>query len=295
MRTALSLLVGAALLSPGVATAQDGSSIDIGDIGSSRIGGPGLTKEEKRAVAAMDEPPEYLTEETLPPPGHKKRLPGLHVLAKRYVESQAYKDACEKYDLILEESGEEGVLADELGKRYAGKSFLECAKIAFGVQEFEKAEKLLQKSERFVKSGPRHQAVRRKIMRENYRKKVSDGDIGGAVEIFNRYQAQKEDEDERIWFGEQLATKAWAAHEAKDEITRDEMMAHLETISPMNTEYRRLKDEIESGETILQNALMFAGAAVGLVLVLGWFTKWRAKAKLGASGKKNKFDLDDDL
>lgn len=294
MRTALSCLLGAALFLPGAARAQD-SSIDIGDIGSGRIGGPGLTKSEKRAIAAMDEPPEYLTEETLPPPGHRKRLPGLHVLAKRYVESQAWKDACDKYDLIMQESGEEGVLADELGKRYATKSFLECAKIAFGVQEFDKSEKLLQKSEKFGKTTPRHQAVRHKIMRETYRKKMTDGDVGGAIKIFNEYQAQGEDEDERIWFGEQLANKAWAAHNEKDEITRDEMMAHLETISPMNTEYRRLKEEIESGETILQNALMFAGAAVGLVFLLGWFTKWRAKAKVGASGKKNKFDLDDEL
>jgi hypothetical protein len=67
----------------------------------------------------------------------------------------------------------------------------------------------------------------------------------------------------------------------------------------MNTEYRRLKDELETNQSILQNAIMFALGAVGIVLVLGWFTKWRASAKLGGEGsmgggKKNKF-LDDEI
>ena len=58
------LLVGLA----GPAAAQDESSPSI-DLGSSRIGGPGLTDRERKWVKSWDEPEEYLTEETLPKPG----------------------------------------------------------------------------------------------------------------------------------------------------------------------------------------------------------------------------------
>ena len=40
-------LLIAAILLPQAALAQDEGSVDIGDVGSSRIGGPGLTRSEK--------------------------------------------------------------------------------------------------------------------------------------------------------------------------------------------------------------------------------------------------------
>src|SRR5574339_410520 len=100
MRTPLFL--AAALLLPCAAQAQDDEegSVDIGDVGSSRIGGPGLTAAEKKWNSDDEEEEEALTEETLPPVGHKKRIPGLHQLAKQYAGGQMWKDACEKYDQI---------------------------------------------------------------------------------------------------------------------------------------------------------------------------------------------------
>jgi hypothetical protein len=297
-------LLVALLLLPPAAWAQDEEeeegSVDIGDVGSSRIGGPGLTKEEKAWNASADEEDIPLTEDTLPKVGDKKRIPALHKLGKQYSGSQAWKDACEKYDQIETEASVDAIAEDPEGKKSAGKSYVECARIAFGGDDFDKAEKLLAKSEKLIGSDHRHQGLRRKMMREAYRKKVSDGDISGAVTLFKQFQAQEANEDERIWFGEQLATRAKEAHESKDEVTRNEMMKYLSDVAPMNTEYRKLKDEIDTNKSILGNALMWCGAVVALVLVLGWFTKWRASAKLSGeggmpvSGKKNKF-IDDEI
>ena len=77
------------------------------------------------------------------------------------------------------------------------------------------------------------------------------------------------------------------------------MMKYLADVAPMNTEYRRLKEELDTNQSILQNALIWCLGAVVLVFLLGWFTKWRASAKLGSeggftAGKKNKF-IDDEI
>jgi hypothetical protein len=294
-------LLAATLLLPDVGLAQDEEgSVDIGDVGSSRIGGPGLTKAEK--YWSSDEPEEEeepLTEETLPPVGHKKRIPSLLKLGKQYAGGQMWKDACEKYDQVTQESSEQSIVEAEESKKLAGKSYVECARIAFGGSDYDRAEQLLVKSEKLIGTDHRHHGLRRKMLRESYRKKVSDGDVGGAIKLFNDLQAEEKNEDERIWLGEQLATRARAAHEQKDEITRNEMMRYLAEVAPMNTEYRRLKDELETNQSILKNALMFALGTVAIVLMLGWFTKWRARAKLGGEGlggggKKNKF-IDDEV
>jgi hypothetical protein len=301
MRIAISLALALILLLPGEGRAQDEEgSVDIGDVGSSRIGGPGLTEREKAWNDDTPDPDdEPMTEETLPPVGNKKRIPGLHKLAKQYSGGQMWKDACEKYDQIIEEAGETAILEVEPAKKMAGKSYVECARIAFTSTDFDKAEKMLAKSEKIIGSDHRHAGLRRKMLRESYRKKVTEGDVSGAIKLFNQLQAEEKNEDERIWLGEQLATRARAAHDEKDEITRNEMMRYLAEVAPMNTEYRRLKEELETNQSILTNALMFALGAVAIVFALGWFTKWRASAKLageggGGGGKRNKF-LDEDI
>ena len=293
-------LLFAALLLPQAAFAQDEEgSVDIGDVGSSRIGGPGLTKQERAWNAAEDEEEEVLTEETLPPPGNKKRIPGLLKLGKQYASGQMWKDACDKYDQVTQETSEQSITEIPEAKKLAGKSYIECARIAFTVGDYDKSDALLKKSETIIGSDHRHEGLRRKMLRDQYRKKVTDGDVGGAIALFNQLQAQEKNEDERIWLGEQLASRARAAHEEKDEITRNEMMRYLAEVAPMNTDYRRLKEELEANQSILQNALMFALGTVALVLALGWFTRWRSNAKLRGEGftgggKKNKF-LDDEV
>jgi hypothetical protein len=129
---------------------------------------------------------------------------------------------------------------------------------------------------------------------------VGVGYFGGAVGFFKFFQAPLANEDEGIWLGALLATRARAAHDSKDEITRNEMMKYLADVAPMNTEYRRLKEELETNQSILQNALIWSLGAVVVVFLLGWFTKWRANAKLAgegggfSAGKKNKF-IDDEV
>lgn len=249
-------------------------------LGSSRIGGPGLTQQERKVSAQWDEPEEYLTEETLPPPGNKKRIPSLWVLLLRYHDGQAWKDACEKLDMILAEGGEEGVTSHPRGAKVAGKSFFECAKVAFVGGDFDKTEKLLTQSEKYDGTSPRHAVLREKIVRESYRKKLQSGDVSGAIKLFNEAQAQREDEDERIWLGEQLATRAWEAYETKNEMEMKDLMVRLEEIAPMNVEYRRLKDKVEGGQEVLYDVVKLAILVIGFVVAWGAFSKWRAKRKV---------------
>ncbi len=262
------------------ASAQDEESSPEIKLGSSRIGGPGLTKRERAVQAQWDEPEEYLTEETLPPPGDKKRIPGLFVLLMRYHDGQAWKDACEKLDMIVDEGGEEAIQSHPRGTKMAGKAFYECAKMKFVGGDFDKTEALLARSEKYGGTSARHTVLREKIIRESYRKKLSAGDISGAVKLYNEAQAMRDDEDERIWMGEQLATKAWTAYETKNEMEMKDLMARLEQIAPMNVEYRRLKEKIEGGEEILYDVLKLAFLVIGFVVAWGAFSKWRAKQKV---------------
>ncbi len=274
-------LIFSALIA-GEARAQDDEPIDI-EVGSSRIGGPGTQQQRKSDDAwnaAVEEENMPMTEETLPPPGNKKRLPGLHKLAKQYFGGRMWKDACEKFDQIIDESQDAGLETDPDGKKNAARSYYECASIAFFSSEYDKTEKLLKKSEKYGPSDHRHQGLRRKMARENYRKLMANGDWQGAVEMFKKYQAEEADEDERIWMGEQLATLSWNAYSSKDKIGMKTLMEQTEQIAPMNTEYRKLKEKLEGEDSVLTNALL-AGVAA-LLFVVGWtqFSKWRARARV---------------
>lgn len=295
----LLLIAGLLVSLSGPAAAQEESSPDI-DLGSSRIGGPGLTERERKWVKSWDEPEEYLTEETLPKPGDKKRLPALHTLAARYVTTKQWKEACEKFDAIESEFQAAGVAEHPDGKKNAAWAYRRCAKIASGRSEFDKAERLLGKSEKYGPSTAKHAAIREKILREKYRKKMSAGDVDGAIKLFNQAQKMRELEDERIWLGEQLAERAWSAFETEDKIALDGLMSRLAEIAPMNTEYRRLKEKLDGQKGFLKNALMLAGGVVAFIVLWGLFSRWQGAAKVnrvagGGGRKKNPFLDDDDL
>lgn len=286
------------LLCASPALAQEGDDpIDV-DFGSARTGGPGATARERAAVRAMEEEEEYLTEENLPPVGHKKRLPGLHVLAKRAAGGKDWEAACMKYDQIQEEGGEEAMDLHPEAKRNAWRSYLACAERQVVQESFEKAERLLKKSERFGPADHRHAGLRRKMMQAEYRKAVSAGDIAKAVELFDRYQAAQADEDERIWMGAEIARRAKEAHEAGDKPRRDQLMGYGKRIAPMNTDLRALEDTLAFQENVGKNLGLLAGAALLLVFGFAQFSRWRGRRRVEAAaggklGKKNKF-LDDE-
>ena len=284
-RFLLSLAAASLVLAAGSgARAQDGESSPDIELGSSRIGGPGLTKRERRRVKSWDEPEEYLTEETLPKPGDKKRLPALHTLAGRYVTTKQWEEACNKYDTIEGEFGTEGVIEAPDGKKNAARAYFYCGRRAANHNEEDKAEKLLEKSERYGPSTAKHAMVRENMLREQYRKKLGNGDVDGAIALFDKAQKMREVEDERIWLGEELAKRAKDAMDAGDELQLETLMSRLSEIAPMNTEYRRMKDEIEMRDSILSNALTFAGAIVGFVLVMGLFMRWLSARRVKKFG-----------
>lgn len=277
-----------------VASAQDEESSPSIDLGSSRIGGPGLTARERRWVKSLSQPEEGMTETNIPPPGNKKRLPHLHYLAKNYVNGKAWKDACAKYDLIIEEGGVEALEVAPFAKRYAARAYFFCGKIAYAGTDFDKAERLLIKSERFGPSSPRHEALRLKMKRDRYRKKLVDGDVNGALKLFNEAQKEDESEDERIWFGEQLAALASNAYKSGDTYRTEELMRKLEVVAPQNVEYRKLKARIEGQASVFTRLAQVVGVAI--VFVVGWnlLSAWRARARLKV-GPRNPFDDDEDL
>lgn len=281
------LLLGGALgvapLVPGRARAQDEETSPSIDLGSSRIGGPGLTDRERKYVKSWDEEEEYLTEENIPKPGDKKRLGALHTLATRYVTSKQWEEACTKYDTIVSEFGMEGVEEAKDGKTFAARAYFYCARTAANGNDHDKAEALLTKSEKFAPTTPKHAVIREKMIREQYRKKLSNGDVDGAISLYTKAQGMREDEDERIWLGEELAKRAWEAYDTNDKIAMEGLMRRLEELAPMNPEYRRLKDKIDTQANIFKNAFMYSGAVVLLLAVGTALSKWRARHRVKAA------------
>ncbi|MCC7381880.1 MAG: hypothetical protein IT384_08630 [Deltaproteobacteria bacterium] len=289
------------LLLPLAAAAQEGEPLQDIQVGSSRIGGPGLTAAERRANEDVADEPE-LTEETLPAKGHPKRVPGLHKIAARYARGQMWKDACDRFDQIMEEAGDEGMRSQPDAAAYAARSYFQCAEIEFRNHKYDKTEALLKKSEQYGPSDYRHSGVRRQMLRDSYREEVGKGNISKALEIFRKYQSEKADEDERIWIGEQLAERAWSAYRDKDEAALERALADADAVAPMNSELRRLKDRIHTEKTVLGNVAMFTIAGALVALALMQIYRWRARARIAAladgdmaikSGKRNKF-LDDE-
>lgn len=263
-------------------------------IGSTRIGGPGATDTERRRVAAWNAEEEDWSEENIPAPGHKKRLVALHWLAAKYAGGKAWGEACAKYDTIIDEGGDEALTAHPEGKANAAKSYFGCARSAFTGAEWEKTERLLKKSEKYGGSSSKHANMREKMLRESYRRKLIDGDIGGAIQLYDKAQAMRNDDDERIWLGEQLSRLAWAAYNNKDRVALDDLLARIERISPMNTEYRRLQEKMSAEENIFKNAFGLAALAVGIVAAGSTLSRWAAKRRVERLTGKNKFE-DDDL
>lgn len=285
------------LISP-ITFAQEGEdAIDV-DFGSSRIGGPGATAKERAVMRAMEQEDEYVTEETLPPVGHKKRLPGLHVLAARSAGGKDWEAACLKYDQIQEEGGEEAMDLHPEARKNAWRAYLACAERLVIQESFEKAERLIKTSEKFGPADHRHAALRRKMMQAEYKKALTAGDINKSLEIFDRYQGVQEDEDERIWMGAEIARRALEADAAGDKKLRDQLIVHGNRVAPMNTDLRTLKESIDFQANIGKNLAVLIGG--GLIFVFGFvrLVKWRARRRVEAAvggklGKKNKF-IDDE-
>jgi hypothetical protein len=268
-------------------------------VGSSRVGGPGLTPTERAANAAADEEEEVLTEETLPPKGNKKRLPGLHKIASRYVRGQMWREACDRYDQIIDEEGAAGMDAAPDAKANAARAFLECAESEAAGRKFEKMELLLKKSETYGGTDYRHAALRRKVKRDTFKEEMAKGNTEKALVAFRAYQADKPDEDERIWMGAELTKIAWAAYNAKDELNLKRAIADADSVAPMNSDLRRLKEKLEDEGSILKQIFTVSIVAIIIAFIAARFFAWRARAKVEGmveggsfSGKKNKY-LDD--
>ena len=292
--------VAAAASGPARGFAQEEESSPDIELGSSRIGGPGLTEGERRRVRSWSEPETYVTEETLPDQGSRKRLPSLHVLAERYAGGQQWSEACRFYDMILDESGEEGLEAKEDGRANAARAFLGCAEVAFRSEAYDDVEVRLSAAESLGLKTGRSDFLRRKVTKERFHQKLATDDLVGARRLYDAYQAAGEqDEDERIWFGEQLARLAKEAKALKDDIAYADAMSMLEEIAPLNTEYRALRAEETGDADLVRNILLVVGTAVGAVVILSLLSRWRARARVGAAGrggKKNPFlDDEDDL
>jgi hypothetical protein len=294
LRTLALALVLAAI--PAAAWAQNDDPVDI-DVGTKRIGGPGTAHQRKsddawdKALLEEDTP---MTEETLPPKGDKKRMPGLHKLAQQYFGGRMWKDACEKYDQILDEGGDEALALKPDAKVNAGRSFFECAQQAVFASDYDKAERLLKKSEKYQPNEARDTALRLKMKKEQYRKLMSNGDVNGAIAMFKQCQAVQPNEDERIWMGEEIAKKAWEAYNAKDKIATQDYLAKGDDIAPMNTSLRKLKDKISGESGALMNVLMYGGLALVLVILGSQFSKWRSRRRvLKAAGGSSPFETDE--
>jgi hypothetical protein len=275
---ALPLTTLALTFAPLAARAQDEPSSPTIEVGSSRIGGPGTADEQRAEARAEAAEEEVYTEETLPPRDSKKRLPALLTLARQYSGGKLWREACGKYDAVIEEAGE-GAL-DEDARARAAQSYFGCAKDSVAAGEHEKAEALLARSERFAPGTAKHEALREKMLRDRYKKKLADGDVSGAIALFEKAQAMRLDEDERIRMGEELAKRANLAFQARDKVELDLLVAKLEAIAPLNTDYRRLKDRMAAGDSAFERVFGLGIAALVLAGGLTLLMRWRAAARV---------------
>ncbi len=279
----------------GLGQAQD-TSVDIDLESSRRIGGRGLTESDKRAYDRSLVHDDVLSEENLPGPGEPRRMEGLHKLGEQYVASGQWPEACVKYDLIVEEGGREALEERDRALITAGRAYLGCAKDAYSDDAFERAEHYLTRSEDLMGTTGRHRALRWKMLRDEVHEKVAKGDLEGAFSRYSKLQEQREDEDERLWFGEQLALAARAAHDAGDAVTRDRLVELAETVAPMNVELRQLQSDMNLTSVVARNIVIYGVGgmlAAGVLIVL---SRWRSRARVGlkpARRRKNPF-LDDE-
>ncbi|MBI4818784.1 MAG: hypothetical protein HY791_21115 [Deltaproteobacteria bacterium] len=276
---ALMLAVSSALAQPG----EDERPPDI-EVGSRRIGGPGTATEQAevaRAYAEEDE--EVLTEETLPPKGNKKRLPGLHQIAKRYVGGADWITACDRYDQLIDEGGDEALDLVDDGKKNAAKAYQHCAEAEIIKANDEKAERLIKKSEKYGGTSPRLDALRRRMARERYRREMMQGNVDRAFDNYKKYQAQNKDEDERIWMGTELTKLAVDANKAKDKVRTEQMIKMAEEVSPQNPELRALIKKLDAEKNVFKNALTFSVAMLAVVGVFGGLAKLRSRSKIKVS------------
>jgi hypothetical protein len=146
--------------------------------------------------------------------------------------------------------------------------------------DFDKAERLLKRSETYGPSDHRHAGIREKMLREGYRKKLSNGDVNGALELYRQAQAKEMNEDERIWMGDELAKRAWTAYNNKDKRGVEDLMAKTEEIAPLNTEHRRLKEKLEFEGSVGSQLGMLAGGILALVAAWTLLSRWRERAKV---------------
>jgi hypothetical protein len=298
LHRALGVLAVIAATAPERSRAQEETSVDI-EIGSSRrVGGRGITDEDRRRYDRATEPDEPLTEANLPGPGEPRRTEGLHTLAERYIGSDMWKEACAKYDLLREEAGDDAIRERDRGALNAGRAYLGCAKRAYLDGDFDRAEEMLRVSESFIPSSGRHDALRWKMLRDGYREKVGAGDVDGGLEQFRRMQELRTDEDERLWLGEQIAAAAWSAHRKDDDLRRDHLMRLGHEIAPLNVELRRLERQTELTRTVGSNIVLYGVGGFVVVGILTLLSRWRSRARVQSGlarprRRKNPF-LDDE-
>lgn len=258
---------------------RDDSSIDIGDVGSERIGGPGVGRPE---APPPPRPEEVLTESSLPAPGQPRRMEGLHILAERYFGGKMWKEACAKYGQVEEEFGDDGLSQRPGAADKAGRSYRECAATALRAGDLDQAKRWLDQATALRAQDPRIRALRRKMLKRRYRARLEDGDLDGAMDLHQRYQqaAGQPDEEERIWFGERLSEQAWQAHRAKDPIERDLYMAAAESIAPQNVALRELRQTLTGHGAILTRIAVAAAGVLALLFALSRILRWYARRRV---------------
>ena len=160
--------------------------------------------------------------------------------------------------------------------------------MAANAHEHETAEKRLALSESFGPTTPKHARVRETVLRNRYRKKVENGDLEGALPLFEEAQDMRVDEDERIWLGQQVAEAAWRAYHANDPDALTAWVQRAETIAPLNTDFRRLKDKLREKSAVFRNVI---GVMVGVIMFIGLWTglhRWRSRRLVDRAVRKQR-------
>lgn len=248
---------------------------------------------QAQAIQTLD-PLTKFNRSSWPPLGDPHRVEHMIRDAETHYRDHNWLNACHIYQQVISEAGIDALNRPLEQRDHAARSFHKCARLAFRAHDDQDVESYLGNAEKLGLHSIRHEVLRRKLVRRQYHRRLAVEDVDGALSLYTAYQAAGPiDEDERIWLGEQLATRAQKALDIGNRENFLYLMQHLEAISPRNRDFRALKQALKQDQNPILSVVGIIGAIVGGILLLSQITTWIAWLRVYLARRRHPYLKDD--